>query len=82
MADWARVDGTATWAAMPAQQGVNISIVGASQSGAMMLAPGDYDIYWKESADAAYGWVQSVVVTPPSGTLGLQVDFVRRASTW
>ena len=74
VADWARVDATATWVAMAAQQGGNVSIVGASQSGAMMLAPGEYDVYWKESADAAYGWVQNVIVAPPSGTLGLQVD--------
>jgi hypothetical protein len=70
-ADWARLDGTAHWAASSGgQQG----IVADSKGSAMMLPVGDYDIYWKAGEEAGFGWVTKVNIAPPFGAIGLQVE--------
>jgi hypothetical protein len=71
VADWARLDGSAHWAASSGgQQGV----VAESTGNGMMLPVGDYDIYWKAGTDAGFGWVAKVTVAPPFGGMGLQVQ--------
>jgi hypothetical protein len=72
VADWARIDGTAQWAATAAgQQG---AIVNDTTANAMLLPPGDYDVYWKAGDNVGFGWMATVNVPPPSGSLGVEVE--------
>jgi hypothetical protein len=71
-ADWARFDSTAGWVAMRTG-GARGTVVNSTAGTAMLLPLGDYDIYWRSSADGIYGWLTTVNIGTPFASLGLQV---------
>ncbi len=71
-ADWAKFDGSAHWAAIARSRPG--TIVAEATGNAMMLPPGDYDVYWNAGTDAGLGWVVGINITPPSGSIGMQVQ--------